>query len=520
MDSGRKRKLEDVSMADSTEENNQANRPAKQWKATIPMMGDMRTGSNNPQQQRNDMQLNRPPQQWKATITIMGTRRTEGKDTNNPEEKQNDAPEDKTAPALREQGKRDDTVDQTADEDNNAEQRQDDTSTEDEDKESTGSEPPMTERDRTTDEERNPEDVTTPPSDDPLPSAKEEEQNQDRDRVWIPTMFMTETDKENLGPYMKAGIITILPPMVHSYTVKLGDDIHQQYHIHLRIHEAFSEWWKRVASHLGARQCNKQRRPQAFLHEKRKFYYFKWSAVLFKLNDAEDKEKLVGFGVERFQNLHPHHIHALVRTLCHPSVKETMLNNSKLNELTLWVRFGLMSPPDEALNTDLNRFAYLDQVWRAAPSKMSRWGRMMGATLAILHWKCNLDAQGVNFKIGRISRYFVGLILENPKHVQSFDPEALCAHSLARQIVSNPVWPRPVSAFLPQQAQRTRLIHDVWESFSDAYLSASKKLLSECESEHIQGLPTSVLWWVCQLGVISPMYLDNICHELLHKRLR
>jgi len=522
MNTSRKRKLEDVAMADSTENNNQVNRPAKQWKSTIPMLGDRRTDSKgfyNPDEQRNDMQWNRPPQQWKITISIPDTRRTDDKDTNNSKEQQKDVREDKT---LQEQDRKITLmeVNRTVDDDKIAGQRQDDTPTKDEDKESTGAEPPTTETNSIINEERNPEDVTTPPSEDSVPDTKEQEKTQDQDRVPIPTMLMTEADKVNLGPYMKTGIITVHPRDSNSHTVKLADAIHQQYHVHLRIHEAFQDCWKRVASHLAARRCNKHGMPYAFRSEKRKFYSFKWPIILFKLNDPEDEEKLVGFGQERFQNLHPHHIHALVRMFCHPIVRETMLDNPKLNDLTLWVRFGSMSPPDEAMNTDLNRFAYFDQLWRAAPSRMSRWPKMMGATLAILHWKCNFDAQGVNFKIGRISRYFVGLILENPKHVQFFDPEALCAHSLALQIVSNPVWPRPVSAFLPQQTQRTRLIHDVWESFSDAYLSASKKLLSECESEHIQGLPRSVLWWVCQLGVISPMYLDNICHELLHKRLR
>ncbi|CAG7564288.1 unnamed protein product [Fusarium equiseti] len=507
MNTSRKRKLEDVAMADSTENNNHVNRSAKQWKSTIPMLGDRRNDSKgfyNPEEQRNDMQLNRPPQQWRVTISIPDTRRTEGKDTNNSEEQQKDAREDKTL-----QGQDRNTtlmeVNRTVDEDKIAGQRQDDTPTKDEDKENIGSEPPTTEANSKTDEERNPEDVTTPPSEDSVPDPKEQEQTQDpkRFRVPIPTMLMTEVDKVNLGPYMKAGIITVHPRDNNSHTVKLGDAIQQTYHVHLRIHEAFQDCWKRVASHLAARRCNKHGMPHAFRSEKRKYYSFKWPTILFRLNDPEDGKKLVGFGEERFQNLHPHHIHALARMFCHPIVRETMLNNPKLNDLTLWVRFGTMSPPDEAMNTDLDRFAYFDQLWRAAPSRMSRWPKIMGATLAILHWKCNFDAQGVNFKIGRISRYFVGLILENPKHVQSFDPESFCAQSLALQIVSNPVWPRPVSAFLPQQAQCTELVHFVWESFSDAYLSASKKLLWEHESEHAQELPTRVLWWVCQLGVIE-----------------
>ena len=126
---------------------------------------------------------------------------------------------------------------------------------------------------------------------------------------------------------------------------------------------------------------------------------------------------------------------------------------------------------------------------------------MMGAALAILHWKCNLDARGVGFKIGRILRHFVGLILENPKDVQSFDPESFCAQSLALQIVSNPTWPRPVSVLLPEQGQDIAIFYRAWESFSDAYLSASERLLWEHGSEHTQRLPTSVIWWVVQLGV-------------------
>ena len=126
---------------------------------------------------------------------------------------------------------------------------------------------------------------------------------------------------------------------------------------------------------------------------------------------------------------------------------------------------------------------------------------MMGATLAILHWKCNLDARGVDFKIARISRHFVGLVLENPKHVQSFDPESFCAQSLALQIVSNSTWPRPVSVLLPEQGQDIAIFYSAWEAFSDAYLSASQMLLWKHESGHVQRLPTSVLWWVVQLGV-------------------
>ncbi|RBR23206.1 uncharacterized protein FIESC28_03948 [Fusarium coffeatum] len=500
MDISRKRKLDDVAMADSSE-NNQVNRPAKQWKATVPMLGDRGTGGNGFNEQRNDMRLNRPPQQWKVTLSIPDTRRTEGKDTNNREEKQSDTHEDE---ASQEQEK-DTTVTEvnwTSNEDKIAEQRQDDTSTRDEDKESTGSEPLTMKTDWTTDAETTPEDVTAPLSEDSLDGHKEQEQNQEREKVWIPTMIMTDTNKEDLGPYMAAGIITICLRNVDLYTVKLGDAIHQQYHVHLRIHEAFHECWKRVASHLAARRCNNHGIPHAFRTEKRKYYSFKWPAVSFKINDPEDKEKLVGFGQETFQNLHPHHIRALVRMFCCLRIRGMMLNSPKLHELRLWVRFGSMSPPNESMNMALNRFAYFDQLWRAAPSRMARWARIMGASLAIMHWKCNLDAHGVNFKIARISRHFVGLVLTNFKGVQPFDQEAPCAQSLALRIVSNPVWPRPVSAFLPQQTQCTELIDFVWKSFSDAYLSASKKLLWKHESEHVQGLPTSVLSWVCQLGAI------------------
>lgn len=504
MNTSRKRKHEDVDITDSIE-NDQVNRPAKQWKATIPMVGDRRTGGNGFNQQRHGMQLNKPPQQWKVTLSIPGTRELDGRDTNNPEEQRNDACEDETVAASPQQEKKDTTVDRTADGDKNADQRQDDTSTGDENKKGTEAEP-STEANWITDEERKPNDV---PSRVCHPSPEEQEQNQDREAVWIPTMIITEADKENFGPFMKFGIIILSPrvhsytvsPLVHSYIVKLGDDIHQHYHVHLRIHEAFNGWWKCVASHLGERQCNKQRRPQAIRHEKKKLSFFKWPAILFKIHDLEDQDRLVGFGQETFQNLHPHHIHALVRTFCHQVITDTMLNNPKLNDLTLRVRFGSIAPPDENLNTDLNRFAYFDQIWRAAPSRMSRWPRMMGATLAILHWKCNLDARGVNFKIGRILRHFVGLILENPKHVQSFDPESFCAQSLALQIVSNPTWPRPVSVLLPEQGQDIAIFYRAWESFSDAYLSASERLLWEHGSEHTQRLPTSVLWWVVQLGV-------------------
>ncbi|KAJ4139794.1 hypothetical protein NW768_001138 [Fusarium equiseti] len=502
MDTSRKRKHEDVAMAESRE-NNQVDRPAKQWKTTIPMLGDRMTGFTNPEEQRNDLQMNRPPQQWKVTISIPSTR-SEGKDTNNPEEQQNEVHEDKTDAVLQDQERNHTTGDRTADGDKTAEQRQNDTST-DEDNEGTAVEPPMTEADWATDEETKPEDVTTTQSEESLPGPEEQEQNQERDRVPIPTMFMTKADKENLGPYMKAGIISVSPRHTKSHTVKLGDAIHQQYHVHLRIHVAFHENWKRVASHLAARRCNKLGMPQAFTREKKKYSFLKWPIVLFKLNDPEDEQKLVGFGQERFQNLHPHHIRALVRTFCCPSIRDTMLNNPKLHDLTIWVQFGLMSPPDEAVNTDMDRFAYLDQVWQAAPSRIARWAKMMGASLAIIHWKCNLNARGVNFKVARILRHFVGLVLTNVKRVQPFDPEGLCAQSLALQIVNNPTWPRPVSAFPPQQTQVTELIAFVWESFSDAYLSASKKLLGKHESEHIQGLPTSVLWWVCQLGVIGPL---------------
>ena len=373
MDTSRKRKYEDVGMTDSTE-NDQVNRPVKQWKAMIPLLGDRRTGGNGSNQQRHSMQLNRASRPWKVTLPIPGTRSTDGKDTNNPEEQLNAAHKDKTGAAPREQEKKEAPVDWTADEDKNAYQRQNDTSTEDEDKKGTEAEPP-TESNWIADEEKNPEGVAMPPSRVSGPGPEEQEQTKDRDRVWIPTKIITEADKENFGSFMKVGIITLSPrvhsytvsPLVHSYVVKLGDDIQQHYHVHLRIHEAFHGWWKCVASHLGERQCKKQGRPQAFRHEKKKVSSFKWPAVLFKLHDLEDQERLVGFGQETFQNLHPHHIHALVRTFCHQVVRDTMLNNPKLNDLTLRVRFGSIAPPDEHLNTDLNRFAYFDQIWRAAP---------------------------------------------------------------------------------------------------------------------------------------------------------
>ncbi|KAM5346338.1 hypothetical protein ACJ41O_009343 [Fusarium nematophilum] len=167
--------------------------------------------------------------------------------------------------------------------------------------------------------------------------------------------------------------------------------------------------------------------------------------------------------------------------------QDPVLSNVRLN-----VRLGELSPPDEDMSSEfLSRPAYLDQLILEAPGMIFEWVTAMGVTLALLHWGCNLDAQGVDIMLAprksKMRMWLVGF-----GHCKPFGRGAQgIVETLVKAVIDNPAWPRPESA--PNFASNIgahESVVEIWSIFREGYLKASGEILP-CFEPSIEelGLP-------------------------------
>ncbi|KAM0243167.1 hypothetical protein ACHAPO_000005 [Fusarium lateritium] len=177
----------------------------------------------------------------------------------------------------------------------------------------------------------------------------------------------------------------------------------------------------------------------------------------------------------------PDHIRALVNTFCHPSIRESMLNNPALYEsLRLYVRFGEVSPPGESKSTELSRHVYFDQLSKGLRSEMRTRAIQMGVALAIIHCNCKYDAAGVKFQLAlHPKRRKVMLWPTNFEHCKTFKSRSENIElKLALAIAKNPTWPRPpgMFGFMNRDSRLAPEAWETWYAFRDAYVSTCYKL--------------------------------------------
>ena len=135
------------------------------------------------------------------------------------------------------------------------------------------------------------------------------------------------------------------------------------------------------------------------------------------------------------------------------------------------VYMGKRRPFSDVWRTDLrDRPAYVDQL-RAEGIDIISIAAVMGSTLAVLHWRCGVDAAGVEFFLGRDKRGKVRLWLLDFADCRNV---RITSQNVTTQLIDAVVENEP---FWPRNINEDGFRH-LWRGFRQAYLEMCG-LLSE-----------------------------------------
>ncbi|KAF5702654.1 hypothetical protein FMUND_13380 [Fusarium mundagurra] len=172
------------------------------------------------------------------------------------------------------------------------------------------------------------------------------------------------------------------------------------------------------------------------------------------------------------------------------SIRKSVTNDPNVPNVRLQVHLGMMAPPDNHLSTRLlSRPVYLDQLHHEAEQHLEIWCEQMGIALAILHWDFRLDAAGVKFYLAPEERCHTKLWMTNFGDCKPLQPGQDETKAMAKAVYDNPVWPRPPLKRDKAVGEKHWLKMCAYESFIQAYATASDKILSEHSPEHIKRYP-------------------------------
>ncbi|KAH8729782.1 hypothetical protein BGZ61DRAFT_529925 [Ilyonectria robusta] len=188
-----------------------------------------------------------------------------------------------------------------------------------------------------------------------------------------------------------------------------------------------------------------------------------------------------GFMMEYIHPLHPHHCRALIKKYLDPRLHKAAFEHAGFSGMRLSVRMGEIRPELDRQTGELqDRPVFFDQLWKESSSWVPCWVVMMGATLAIIHWACGLDAKGVEFQMGTYKNHNF-LWLSDFGDCTRIEPSSECATShMVDTIMDNSTWPRPATArSLSQLPDPDRVLPQMWAKFRCAYLKTSAAVLCE-----------------------------------------
>ncbi|KOS18210.1 hypothetical protein ESCO_003223 [Escovopsis weberi] len=185
-----------------------------------------------------------------------------------------------------------------------------------------------------------------------------------------------------------------------------------------------------------------------------------------------------GYFMEYICPLSQHHAKYLIRRYLARSAQSRALAcpSQKPPHFLPRVFLGDLMPLGDQWNAELHdRPAYLDHLL-AERVEISYLAASMGATLAILHWACGIDARGVEFVLGRDVRGHVQFWLIDFSDCRSFKRTATAAtRQLVDAVVHNePFWPRWINICG---------LRELWGRFRDAYLEVSDFIVGDAMSD-------------------------------------
>ncbi|PNP82059.1 hypothetical protein FNYG_04620 [Fusarium nygamai] len=189
----------------------------------------------------------------------------------------------------------------------------------------------------------------------------------------------------------------------------------------------------------------------------------------------------------------PATVRALVGTFIDSSIRDSVKNDPNLSNVRLRVHLGMMAPPDDPLSTRLlSRPVYLDQLQHEAEQDLEIWCEKMGVALAILHWRCSLDAAGVKFYLAPEERGHTKLWMTDFGDCKPLQPCQDETKAMAKAVYNNTVWPRPPLKRDNADGEKYRLKMCAYESFIRAYATASDNILSQDSPEYIKRYPARI----------------------------
>ncbi|KAL5087743.1 hypothetical protein Trisim1_007606 [Trichoderma cf. simile WF8] len=193
-----------------------------------------------------------------------------------------------------------------------------------------------------------------------------------------------------------------------------------------------------------------------------------------------------GYFMEYIRPLNEHHTKYLIKRYLTRTAQGQALSTCQSKHFLAKVYLGDTKPLSDPWNTDMHdRPAYLDHLL-AERVEVSYLAASMGATLAILHWSCGVDARGVEFVLGRDTRGHVQFWLIDFAECATFPktPEAVVTQLVDAVMENEPFWPR----FINIQALRK-----LWACFRDAYLEMSDFIMTDAmidyDNDALRALP-------------------------------
>lgn len=170
-----------------------------------------------------------------------------------------------------------------------------------------------------------------------------------------------------------------------------------------------------------------------------------------------------------FPETHRRH---LIRKYLDESIHQAVAENPRNQNLRLELRFGEMHTPHDASDPQSpHTVAPLDLVLL----EMRETGvflrvECMAMSLALLHWSCNLDAEGVRIiAAGDRRGHPVPPYLHNLGGCKTFDLGITSTRSrLVDAFESNPTWPKPC---------KDGLLGDMWIIFRGLYLDTAMYMM-------------------------------------------
>ncbi|KAM0351865.1 hypothetical protein ACHAPU_002378 [Fusarium lateritium] len=209
---------------------------------------------------------------------------------------------------------------------------------------------------------------------------------------------------------------------------------------------------------------------------------------------------ITGFVMEYIPPIYADHARALASRFLDPKIREYVKSDPDLKQVRFLVQFGVFAPVDEPKDSRLSsRPVYLNQLWHEDPWFLGFCAKQMGATLAILHWACRLDAAGVKFHVSQTRRR-PGLWLTNFGDCKPLKTEDDTT-AMAEACYNNLTWPRPECAYhYEEDSGAYECIEMPWTWFAHAYVSTSNAILVQHRGGPAKSLPMRFIGKVMSLA--------------------